>query len=122
MINIIILHDFSRRVVFYKKDLTQPCLQEHRTNEFLTLVREIIFKTEFFPRDVVNLDEPESDVSEHIEEIIRDNCTWAEMERHWDASKNFRLVEITKAESTVDILAKWKQYKNPMGFKLVSLF
>ncbi|XP_055906416.1 uncharacterized protein LOC129941736 [Eupeodes corollae] len=70
---------------------------------------------------VFNLDEPESDVSEHIEEIIRDNCTWAEMERHWDASKNFRLFEITKAESTVDILAKCKQYKNPIGFKLINM-
>ncbi|XP_055906158.1 uncharacterized protein LOC129941510 [Eupeodes corollae] len=43
------------------------------------------------------------------------------MERHWDASKNYRLFEITNPESTVDILAKWKQYKNPIGFKLINM-
>lgn len=47
---------------------------------------------------------------------------WGEVESHWAATKNYRLAEVTNALSTTAILEKWKQYKKPMGFKLVGSF
>lgn len=65
------------------------------------------------------LDSPEENIDDSIEAIFLDNCSWAELESHWDATKNYRLRELSNAEKTSDVLNKWSQYKKPVGYKLV---
>lgn len=66
-------------------------------------------------------DPPEIGISYNLKSILKNNCTWAEVEQHWITTKNFRLAEVVNVDFTAEIFEKWLHYKKPMGFKLVSL-
>lgn len=62
----------------------------------------------------------EENIEEHLDSILKDNCSWAEIEQHWGSTSNYRLKEIYEATSTQDVLSKWLDYKKPFGYKLVN--
>lgn len=65
--------------------------------------------------------EPEINYQESIAQIINANCSFAELEYHWAATKNFRAFDVAAIPSNCgDIINKWPQYKKPLGYKLVS--
>lgn len=54
-----------------------------------------------------------------IQELNSGNCTWSEILCKWPSTSIIRLNDLKKNSDTAEILEKWNQYCNPMGYNLV---
>ncbi|KAI8122774.1 hypothetical protein CVS40_6554 [Lucilia cuprina] len=62
-------------------------------------------------------DEPDAEFS--VKCLRNDTITMDELDIYWRKCSNYRLNQIKKLSTTLDILNEWPEYKKPSGYQLV---
>lgn len=66
--------------------------------------------------------EPEDGAETCLRALKFDNLTSEEFDCTWKACSQYRLMDLKSLPTTTAIMEKWPFYKNPSGFRLVSIF
>ncbi|XP_046805893.1 uncharacterized protein LOC124419663 [Lucilia cuprina] len=65
-------------------------------------------------------DEPDAEFS--IKCLRNDTITMDELDIYWRKCSNYRLNQIKKLSTTLDILNEWPEYKKPSGYQVVCIY
>ncbi|KNC20874.1 hypothetical protein FF38_04215 [Lucilia cuprina] len=64
-------------------------------------------------------DEPDAEFS--VKCLRNDTITMDELDIYWRKCSNYRLNQIKKLSTTLDILNEWPEYKKPSGYQLIDI-